>query len=115
MNVKKPFFSIDSEDGDYFSINYINSDSQDATSTDTNRKKLPTGYYDRDSSIINNYITSTNNDLFVGEQNYDDYLYITGFGSGTTTGYPNGSEFPYAEGSGANITYWNKWFYRIWF
>lgn len=114
MNVKKPFFSIDSEDGDYFSINYVNSDSQDATQTSVNRKKLPTGYYDRDSSIINNYITSVNNDLFVGEQNDDDYLYITGFGSGTTTGYPGG-DFPYAEGSGANTTYWNKWFYRIWF
>ena len=67
MNVKKPFFSIDSEGGEYFSINYVNSDSQDSTYTDINRKRLSTGYYDRDSSIINNYITSVNNDLFVGE------------------------------------------------
>ena len=115
MNVKKPFFSIDSESGEYFSINYVNSDSQDSTYTDINRKRLSTGYYDRDSSIINNYITSVNNDLFVGEQNGDDCLYITGFGSGTTTGFPEGTGFPLTEGSGTNVTYWNKWFYRIWF
>ena len=115
MNVKKPFFSIDSESGEYFAINYVNSDSQDSTYTDINRKRLPTGYYDRDSSIINNYITSVNNDLFVGEQNGNDYLYTDYSTTTTTVLHPDGSEFPYAEGSGANTLHWNKWFYRIWF
>ena len=78
LNISLPYFSIDCEHGGrYISIQHSNLYTDDPTSfSDSTVTRLNKTDYKGNEDLINSYISGITNDLFIGEYNTYDYIYL---------------------------------------